>query len=821
MKLFFSLCLFLSVFATSLAQVSKPVLNASRIDENIRIDGELNEAAWKTADKTADFTTLRPEPGNPSFQSSRVSILYDNSGLYVGALLMDTHPDSILMEFSERDGIGNSDFFGVIIDPYQSGLNGFEFITTPRNGQFDAILNNDNEDENWDAVWKSKARITPEGWVVEMFIPYSAIRFPKTSVQEWKLNFVRKIQRRQEQSFWSEVDPQANGFLNQAGFLKGIADIKAPFRLQLTPFVTAIGVKQTRPSAEDPVTYGNSFGGGMDLKLGLSDAFTLDMTLIPDFSEARSDDNVLNLGPFEQRFDEQRAFFTEGTELFNKGGFFYSRRVGGRHYQLGSVSNSLSEGERISSFPGKAQLVNATKISGRTAKGTGIGFFNAVEKRSFATITDGEGNTREEVINPLTNYNVVVLDQNLPNNSSVALINTNVVREGKATDANVTGLVFDLRNKANMYGIEGLGGFSNRFTESGTDRGHKFRFGLGKISGAWQIRAFYNEESDTYDPNDLGILFNNNERSIGGRVNYNRYKPFMDGFFLNGGAGMFYGHNRLYKDNKYVGDNVEMWVYAQTKHFWNVNFWTDHDYTNWYDYFEPRVEGRFLKIHPRSNFGGWAGSDNRKKLRVNGNFNIDRYWGDEANRREFRFNIGLRYRLSDRFSLSTNAFRYNRHGDLGYVNKADVAFVDGNGVEQTRTDVFMGRRSRRIMEVGVDGRYSFTANMTLNLRLRHYWDRVNYDSFHLLNEDGTLGDSNYEGQHDLDFDAFNIDLVYRWRFAPGSDLFLVYKSNVRTADNEPERGYFNNWRKLWKDTPSNESLSLKVVYWLDYASVVK
>ncbi|MEM6378200.1 MAG: DUF5916 domain-containing protein, partial [Bacteroidota bacterium] len=503
-----AICMLFSI-ATSLAQNAKPNLTALRTTESIRIDGDLEEEVWTTAQQTTDFITLRPEPGKTSFQSTRVSVIYNDEGIYVGGLLADTHPDSILTELTERDNIGNTDFFGVIFDPYQSGLNGFEFIVTSGNVQFDAVLNNDNEDENWDAVWSSKARITPEGWVVEMFIPYSALRFPKTAVQTWKLNFVRKIQRRQEQSFWSEIDPALNGFLNQAGTMDGIENIKAPFRLQLTPFVTAVGAKQNNPGSETPTTYGSSLGGGLDLKLGLSDAFTLDMTLIPDFSEARSDDNILNLGPFEQRFDEQRAFFTEGTELFNKGGFFYSRRVGGRHYQLGNAFNNLGPGEEVSNYPGKAQLVNATKISGRTAKGTGLGFFNAVEQRSFATITDSLGNSRRELINPLTNYNVSVIDQNLPNNSSVTLINTNVTREGMATDANVTGLMFDLNNKTNSYNVSGSGGWSNRFTENGTESGHRMSLGLGKTSGAWQYRVWYNEESDTYNPNDLGILFNN------------------------------------------------------------------------------------------------------------------------------------------------------------------------------------------------------------------------------------------------------------------------------------------------------------------------
>ncbi|MEM9836049.1 MAG: DUF5916 domain-containing protein, partial [Bacteroidota bacterium] len=503
----------LMAFPLLFGQADKKSLTATKTEINIKIDGILDEAVWDDTDRAEGFVTRRPEPGLPASQATSVSVIYSDQGLYVGARLYDTAPDSILNELTDRDNLGNTDFFGIIVDPYQSGFNGFEFLTTPGEVQFDAKAVPNGEDTNWDAVWSTKSTITQDGWVVEMFIPFSALRFPKTAIQEWDLNFVRMIRRTGEQSFWSEIKPEIDGFMNQAGKLTNIRDIKAPFRLQLTPFATAAGAMSNTPGEVDPKSFGNSFGGGMDLKLGLSDAFTLDMTLIPDFSEARSDDNILNLGPFEQRFDEQRAFFTEGTELFNKGGFFYSRRVGGSLFRLGDAYDDLADDEEVASVPGKAQLVNATKISGRTSNGTGIGFFNAIEKRSFATITNDKGESREVLVNPRTNYNVLVVDQNLPNNSSVTLINTNVMREGNSTDANVTGLVYDIHNKQNKYSVRGKFGYSQRFTEGNNETGHVANVRIQKISGNLQWHLGYNEESDTYNPNDLGILFNNNERS--------------------------------------------------------------------------------------------------------------------------------------------------------------------------------------------------------------------------------------------------------------------------------------------------------------------
>lgn len=151
----------------------------------------------------------------------------------------------------------------------------------------------------------------------------------------------------------------------------------------------------------------------MDVKYGISDAFTLDMTLIPDFGQAQSDNKVLNLSPFEVQFNENRQFFTEGTELFNKGGLFYSRRIGGTPLNYGKAYNNLQDGEEVVENPLAPQLYNATKISGRTAKGLGIGFFNATSGRTVATIRNSEGIERQVETDPLTNFNVLVFDQNL------------------------------------------------------------------------------------------------------------------------------------------------------------------------------------------------------------------------------------------------------------------------------------------------------------------------------------------------------------------------------------------------------------------------
>ena len=807
---FFTAAIFCVLSLSAYGQ--QPSVEAVRTEEKIKIDGLLDEAAWEQAPVADEFTTLEPVPGRTPNEPTEVRVVYDDLGIYFGARLLDSKPDSILAELTERDDLGNTDYFGIILDPYQSGINGFTFIVTPANVQFDAKQESGREDEAWDAVWVSQTSRDGEGWTAEVFLPYSALRFPSTREQQWTINFARRLQRDNEQSFWSAIDPNVDGFLNQSGTLTGLRGIKAPLRLQATPFVAVYGLQEG--GGGEPTEYGATVTGGMDVKLGLNDAFTLDMTLVPDFGQVRSDEQVLNLGPFEQRFDENRAFFTEGTELFNKGGLFYSRRVGGRNYYGSRLGDQLIDGDEIIANPGRAPLYNATKVSGRTAKGTGLGFFNAIEQENYATVRNADGEDREILTNPLTNYNVITFDQNLPNNSSVTLINTNVLREGDARDANATGLLFDIHNRPNEYAVRGELKHSRLYGEGGNTNGHALDVELARISGQWTWELGYGEESDTYDVNDLGILFANNSRYWGAELDYNQPQPFFGGYFLSGGAGADVRYRRLFAPSRYTGVNTGGYVYATTRYFWRISVFTNHDIGDQFDYFEPRVDGRFWRSPGYSSIGTRISTDDRKKLRLRLRLSYDRY-ARNSGRTEASYSLSARYRFSNRFSLYAYADRGIDRNDVGYVDQRVIP-----GEEAPITDVYFGVRDRNSVETGLNGKYSFSANMTLNLNVRHYWSGVAYNRFNLLGPNGGLLDTDYVGEHDQDFDAFNVDLVYRWRFAPGSDIFVVYKTNISDFDERQAASYTESFSELWgRETPHQGTLSLKVVYWLDYATL--
>ena len=185
----------------------------------------------------------------------------------------------------------------------------------------------ESEDFSWNAVWQSATTMNENEWHFEIFIPFSAIRFSNKNIQDWGLNVTRRRVKTGEQYMWNPVWPTVNGFLTQEGHWTGLENIKPPLRLQFSPYLSFY--TNHYPSETEASGWSQQINGGMDVKWGINQAFTLDATLIPDFGQVQSDNQVLNLTPFEVRFNENRPFFTEGIELFNKGNFFYSRRIGG------------------------------------------------------------------------------------------------------------------------------------------------------------------------------------------------------------------------------------------------------------------------------------------------------------------------------------------------------------------------------------------------------------------------------------------------------------------------------------------------------------
>ena len=798
----------LALSQTALAP--KKNIEAVRITEKINVDAKFDEPAWQMAAAATDFLFLWPTPGKPASEKTIVRVLYDDAAIYIAAQCFDRHPDSIFHRLSKRDELNNTDVFSIILDAYRDGQNAVQFGVTPDNVQFDskyslsnANADNDNADgadPSWDAVWTSAARITGEGWSAELAIPYSALRFPKKAVQDWSVNFLRSVRRKGESDSWNEVKAEITGSLSQMGILNGIRDIQSPLRLSATPFVATYANNVYHQTEGPGNGWAYPYSVGMDIKYGLNEAFTLDATVIPDFGQVRTDNYVLNLSPFEVRFNENRAFFTEGTELFNKGGLFYSRRIGAG-----------------------ARLLNATKISGRTRHGLGIGVFNAVEEAVYETVKRPEGGDQRQRISPLTNKNILVFDQNLRNNSSVTLLNTNVLRSGDSTDANVTGALLNLRNKAQSYALSARFVYSTRQQRGEDENGFSTTVDVSKTSGNFQWGTSYVIESDRYNPNDMGILFSPNESSGNGWINYSRYKPWWK--LNNFWASMWLYNSMLYRPAGQWAQTVlgiNFGGNTRTFHNFGVNAnlapWGEHDY------FEPRIRDfiHYYKIPLTSNLSAWYNSDHRKRVtyRANGGYRIFK----EKGRRNARVNVGTNWRASDKMTLSLGIGHERSWNNIGGL-WADQVYAEVIGYDSLPAGaILMGRRNIVGFNNDIGLNYAFNNKMNVSLYARHYWQRVMYHAFSNLQADGSLSPSSYTGVdasgnplNNIAANYFNIDVVYTWRFAPGSDLLFVYKNFVghQVAGREVDHDYGYNFQHL-PDRPGSNSLSVKFLYYLDY-----
>ena len=374
------------------------------------IDGVIDDSVWKKSKELTGFYMLRPSNTgsarntHPTF----VKILYDDNAVYFAASMLDPDANNIASEVSQRDEFyeTKTDFIGISLNPYDDEVNFLSFIVTSAGTIADmkSVRDYDEGDSNFDAVFDAKVSKDNKGWYAEFSIPYSALRFPKKDIQTWGLNFYRRVFNINEIYTWNYVDRSVGTYSEYMGKLNGIKNIDPPTRLFFYPY------SQLNSELYKGNT-GTGVSAGMDIKYGINEAFTLDATLIPDFGQVKFDDVELNLSPFEQQFDEKRAFFTEGTELFNKvQSVFYSRRIGGELNV--DAEDYLEENERILASDNSIDLINAIKVSGRTDNKLGIGFFNAITKKATAILQDSLSlEEREIILEPLTNYNIIVLDQ--------------------------------------------------------------------------------------------------------------------------------------------------------------------------------------------------------------------------------------------------------------------------------------------------------------------------------------------------------------------------------------------------------------------------
>ena len=805
--LFFSLFL---IFNKILAQESKRY-EAFPVKSPPVIDGILSEEIWNNLVPATNFTLMWPETryGNkiPMKYETIAYLGYDHSAIYVGAVLKHPDPDKMPKEFSQRDEIWNvnAETFFVTFNTYNDDLNFFGFQITSAGTVGDVYSSGSIESDDflYDTVFDAKTHISSDGWSVEMAIPYSAIRFPEREKQLWGLNFGRKIQSLDETFVWSPVNVNELEYHESNGTLTGIKNISPPVRLFFYPYV------QSSINLQKRVKPAISYKAGMDLKYGLSSSFTLDASLIPDFGQVAFDNVELNLGPFEQQFSENRPFFTEGATLFDipdgdmgGGSFFYSRRIG----EKVSVSNDLLENDQqIFNFDETPQLLNTVKVTGTTNRNLSIGFLNAITDKVEAKVQYSSSNQRrKQTIQPLVNYNVISLSQQLFNDySSISLLNTNKTGRDGLYGNNVA-FVADFFDDNRDFNIK-LKAFDSKTPAENSKNGFRSGISLSELKGNFRYNFSWWGVDKHYKQNELGYFNFRDHQRFSSRISYQ---------ILNE-----YGFLREYSN--YLWFNDTRTFHSFDRKLWGLRFGNDFSTQNLMvfeadfayssktrDYDKPRTINRFIEEPENFQSKLVMQSNKNKDLSYRIQWNNFAYFEEdfEEQKSQNRLNLSMLYRFSEQFSLALKSNHLDFKDDVGYLKTINQ-------------DIYFGRRYIRSVENNINLSYFFDSKKWINLRLRNYWSRAKYDqTLFRLKEDGKRTETDFsilDFDPDTNFNIWNLDINFEWWFAPGSNMVLLYRNQLFKSDNTTKLDYFKSLDNLFDHTAQHQ-FSLRINYLIDF-----
>jgi hypothetical protein len=791
------LCLTGAGGAGDLAAQGRPSLAALPVaDGVVALDGQLDETAWSQAEVASDFVQFEPFEGATATQRTEVRVLYGPRSLYVGAVLHDTDPPAIERTLGRRDEFNRADWFVVSLDSYLDRRTAYVFAVNAAGVQFDAVQGGrgggpgpQGMDASWDAIWSSAVRVTAEGWVVEMAIPYSMLRFPPAESQTWGIQFSRHIPRLGEQVEWPLVPRvQRANQVTQFANLTGITGIEPRRNLQLRPYTLAR--MQTRESPDRP---GRTDGSGEidvggDLKLGLGPNVTVDATINPDFGQVESDPAVLNLTAFETVLDERRPFFVEGSRIYEfsagPGRLLYTRRIGA-----------------------EAPIIGAAKLSGRTARGLSFGVLAATTGGDFS---------------PERQYGVARVSQQFGNNSTAGGIFTlydSPAREGRGRSV-VAGADWDLRLLDNRYGIEGFTAVTNRWwTAGGLDEetGVAGKVWARKRQGTWQGFTGLDVFSDGFNPNDVGQLRFNNAYVLLGRVDHeiNGNRPF--GPFQRASAEVFGVQRFAYSDGLNQGLDLEFssrWMLRSFRAF-EADVALQRPFGG-YDLFETRGLGPW-SAPAAVEFAVEFTTDERRNWQVEPEASLTL---QEGGGRGYAAGMRGNWTVNDRVSLAANlegeweqdvlawssnetllrdgdgwliARQSGHHGDADAVDY--VAFDDRGtlaailhgvrpiGPERYFVPVF-GARDTRSMDLTLRAAYTFTPDLSFQLYSQLFVAEGRYGRMQILRDpDDLVVFEAFPKRNEFAFRSLQSNAVLRWEYRPGSALYAVW-THGRRADDE-------------------------------------
>jgi hypothetical protein len=842
---------------------SKKTYTAERLMTTFpRIDGKLDDAAWKQGEWQGGFVQNEPYNNSEPSQQTEFKILYDDDHIYVAIRAFDSAPDSIVQRVTRRDNM-DGDMVGIGIDSYFDQRTAFLFLVNAAGVKIDIINTNDgqSQDFTWDPIWHVKTSLDDQGWNAEMQIPLSELRFAKNKEHIWGLQAVRIIYRKQEMSFWQHIPKDAPGFVHQFGLLTGINGIQPKRLAEVSPYTVAQAETFKRQTG-NPFADGNSskFSGGIDGKIGITNDLTINLTINPDFGQVEADPSEVNLTAHETYFQEKRPFFIEGRNIYNfnlmsgdgdhsSENLFYSRRIG----RVPQYSPSLSSDQYMNS-PGNTSILGALKLSGKTNSGWSVGLLESVTGRERAEI-DYMGERSYRTVEPLTNYFVGRVQKDFDKGNTIIgamLTSTNRNLNDSSLyflhrSAYTAGLDFRHSWKDKTYSIGLKTYFSHvageeeailrtqtssaryfqrpdatHLTLDPTRRslsGHGGTFEFMKTgNGRVNYATFLNWKSPGLELNDIGFVRNTDEIFHVIWVGYRIWDPFSIfrrmNINLNVWNAFDFGGTHLYK-----GGNVNLGT--QFKNYWSFG--------SGINYQGESISKSFLRGGPSMRLpdgvSNWLNlsSDSRKKVSIS--FNANNFWSLENHLRSQSYGLTISYKPMDVFSLSIRPSLSYYQPELQYVTRR--AFNDDARYIQASLD-------QKTYSLTLRLNYSITPDFSIQYYGAPFFSTGKYtnfkyvtnphadrftDRFAMYAEDQiSLNsaekryyiDENRDGNSDYsfakpDFNAMflNSNLVARWEYRPGSVVFLVWSQGRRQYDTNGDFMMHKDFSDIFEIHPHN------------------
>ncbi|MDH3292340.1 MAG: carbohydrate binding family 9 domain-containing protein [Gemmatimonadota bacterium] len=755
------------------------------LQDEIRLDGRLDESIWQTAPAVTAFTQREPNEGEPATQRTEIRFVYNDAKLYVGARMYDElGAEGVVSRLVRRDAHTQSDQLTVTFDTFHDHTGQTTFSINPAGVRGDAF----GHDDSWDPVWRARAQVDSLGWTAELEIPFSQLRFPRNSDQEWGLQIQRFVQRLNEVAVWSFWRLNESGGPSRFGHLDGLSQIQARTnRLEVLPYaVSQLDVNGGTVDAANPFAgkTQSAYRIGADLKYLLTSNLTLSATINPDFGQAEVDPAVVNLSAFETFFPEKREFFIEGRGNFGFGDFWcqfcsnvsslsmsFTRRIG-RQPQGGFLAGDAGA---FSDVPTASTILGAAKITGKTGAGTSVGILGALTQREKARVAGTTGERFEQEVEPLTSYVMGRVKQDLfDGNLQIGAIGTSVYRnfddpaleefltahaEGFGVDGeywwgdrtyhvlfssaftNISGstdAILRAQQASSRYfqrpdrqhGSNGL--FSDRLDSTLTSmRGWGLYSRIAKDAGDWGWETSLNVRSPGFENNDIAFLTRTDFIWMNANLTRSWTVPgtWYRQIFTTLGAQQQYNFDGDLTDRQFHG-----YFGFQAPFYWNFDAFGIHRPST----LDDRLTrgGPVVKRPGFSFVAAFAATDSRKPVIVG--FNPSLGW-DADGGRVYELGFDVTFKPASNVSLTLSpSFSQSKNPDQ-YVT----------AVDDPTADAFFGRRyvfaelNQKSLSITTRLNVTFTPTMTLELFMQPLISANDFSNFKEFDEPRQLAKSVY------------------------------------------------------------------------------